>query len=142
MSFYTDLRDFEGDFEELANEYKQKLAIDASAHIIMMTNVDTGTLRFNWQTTLNTSATGKLAGTDDGPVSDDGEGESIAKRKGKGIIEGSKLNEEIWLTNNIEYAQPIEDRTHMVEITVANFKPVAKKIGQALSAQFKFKHPG
>lgn len=94
--------------------------------IIKDTPVDTGRLRGNWQTTIGSPASGSF------PSSTDKNG-SISGAAMKAKVSQYKVGQKLFLTNNLPYAQAIEDghskqRPYgMVKTNVAIFKAIVAR---------------
>lgn len=103
-------------------------AIELSTEIIKRTPVDTGRLRGNWQPTVNGPAQSAL-------IKKDKTGQSTIN-KVKTKTNEWDLNETFYLTNNLVYAQYIENGTDkikpkgMVKTTLRDFRATVKKQGK------------
>lgn len=99
MSFSLDLSKFAKKAEANAAAVVKKVATDMFSRVVIRTPVDTGRARGNWQITFNAPASGTLTQVD--PT-------------GRGTIaqigaEASKWKQgDIWLTNNLPYANRLE----------------------------------
>ena len=74
--------------------------------VIRDTRVDTGRLRGNWQTTTGSPANGELDRTD--------EGAALAE-----VQAGVTADQEDYLTNNLQYAAPWEEKDGMIQKNIA-----------------------
>ena len=130
-----EFRDFQKQFKKASNivikgseEVVRAAAISLFSEIIKRTPVDTGRLRGNWQASLESPATGKLSTVDKAGIT------SINKVKQK--ASEFKVNDIIYLTNNLEYAQYIENGTPhiipfgMVKTTLRDFRATIKREGR------------
>ena len=100
-------------------------ALGVFSRVIARTPVDTGRLRANWQSQINSAPGGEIDGTD--------------KTGGSTLTTVStdvskvKLGDSIFLVNNLPYAQVIEDGSSeqapagMVKVTVAEYQAIAKR---------------
>jgi len=107
---------------EAVGDFRDAISLEAVRGVVLLTPVDTGRLRGNWQTTVGAPAEGA---TDD---LDKSGGPTIAK--GAGVIASAKKHpfEAIWLHNGVPYAEfvdggtPLVPAVHMVEQTVNRLK--------------------
>lgn len=101
-------------------------AIQLFSAIVKSTPVDTGRLRGNWQTTLSSPASGTLDVTDPSGGSATSKIESVAGQF-------TLADESIWFTNNLPYAEIIEEGSQsrrpykMVATNVAIFVPILEQ---------------
>lgn len=127
MSFDGDIRRFNEKVTKAATNIFRGTALGLFKNIIKRTPVDTGRLRANWQAEINSIPTDVVKATDKPG------GKTIAAAQAE--TGKAKLGDSIFLINNLEYAEVIEngDRTHlpqgMVKRTVAEFKSIVN--GQA-----------
>jgi hypothetical protein len=83
--------------EDLINKALREAILETGNSIITSAPVITGRLRHNWQTTINYKAANELAGTDAGtPLA------------GLLTVSNLKLNDVVYFTNNLPYAEYIE----------------------------------
>lgn len=88
-----------------------------------------GRLRGNWQTTIGAPATGSM------PDSKDRSGSATTNAM-QAKVKEFKTNQKIYMTNNLPYAQAIEDghskqRPHgMVKTNVARFQAIVNRIAR------------
>lgn len=135
-----EFRDFQKQFKKASDivikgseEVVRAAAISLFGEIIKRTPVDTGRLRGNWQASLSSPATGTLS------IIDRSGATAVNKVKQKAAE--FKINDIIYLTNNLEYAQYIENGTPyirpfgMVKTTLRDFKATVKQ--QARKKGFK-----
>ena len=122
----SNLREFELGLEafakktvpEIVGDFRDATALEALRGVVLLTPVDKGRLRGNWQTTVSVPAEGNIE------VTDKSGGPTIAK--GAAVIGIAKKRpfEAIWLHNGVEYSEFVNDGTplvpavHMVEQTV------------------------
>lgn len=100
--FKLDLQDaFETEVEQTVILIQQKIAMEALNRVVMKSPVDTGRFRGNW-----TVAVGRqdLTVTDN---EDKPGNETIAR--GTPIINGAPTYSVIWLSNNLPYAEALEN---------------------------------
>ena len=100
MSFARDLQRFRERTMEKYTKVKRLSAFDLFSAIVLETPVDKGILRNNWFASI---ATGSAETTDTGDKS----GASTVQ-KIRSILEGTDLVKDVFLTNNLPYAVPIE----------------------------------
>jgi hypothetical protein len=114
---------------EAVGNFRDAIALEALRGVVLLTPVDTGRLRGNWQTTIGTPADGEIEATDKSG------GPTIAK--GAAVIAGAKKRpfEPVWLHDGLEYAVFVNDGTpkvpavHMVEQTVNRLESRFGKFG-------------
>lgn len=104
-------------------------AIDMFSKIVLRTPVDTGRLRGNWQANINNPVLSEINTTDAAG------GSTISAASSQ--ISRYKINDKsIWFSNNLPYAQVIEDggvnrRPYgMVKTTLKIFEPTLRKIAK------------
>lgn len=100
MSFSRDLQRFRERTMEKYSTVKRLSAFDLFSAIVLETPVDKGVLRNNWFASIGTGSTET---TDTGDKS----GASTVQ-KIRSILEGTDLVKDVFLTNNLPYAVPIE----------------------------------
>ena len=115
MSFSSDIEKFKNNTEKAATLIFRGTSLNLFSKIIRRTPVDTGRLRSNWYSSINS------------PVSTvDGSGEGFQK-----TAERLKLGDSAYFVNNLPYAKVIE-RGHsqkqapygMVRITILEFEHI------------------
>jgi hypothetical protein len=103
-------------------------ALELFGAIIKLTPVDTGRLRGNWQASVNTPLSSVSSTTDKG-------GNSTLTRSKAGIAAFS-LSDVIYFTNNLPYAETIENGSGkrrpvgMVKSSIKAFTPYLEKIAR------------
>lgn len=100
MSFSRDLQRFRERTMEKYTKVKRLSAFDLFSAIVLETPVDKGVLRNNWFASIGNGSTET---TDTGDKS----GASTVQ-KIRSILEGTDLVKDVFLTNNLPYAVPIE----------------------------------
>ena len=123
MSFKGDTQKFKKKAMKAATLVIRGTALDLSASIIRRTPVQTGRLRGNWQTELNSLASGEVTTTP-----------AAAIARNKGAIGKAKIADSIYLVNNLPYA-PVVERGNwskqapagMVRVTINAFKRIVQK---------------
>lgn len=94
------------------------VALELFGAIITDSPVATGRFRGNWQTTISSPASGKVDVED--------KDDTIARAKMNKVVAEYKINESMFMTNNLEYAQKLEDshpqKAGWVKANIANFK--------------------
>ena len=117
MSFTSDLRAFSETAINNAEQVYRGSAFSIIRQIIRRTPADTGRLRGNWQTDLNSPATSTLNRL----------GDSVSIAEALAVCNRAELSDSIYLTNNLPYALPIENGSStqaprgMVKVTVLEF---------------------
>jgi len=102
------------------------VALQLFSAIVKSTPVQTGRLRSNWQTTLSSPASGTVNSVDPSGSSAIAEVSAVTSRF-------TLADESIWFTNNLPYAQIIEEgsRTRrpykMVSANIELFTPLINK---------------
>jgi len=107
---------------DAVGDFRDAIALEALRGVVLLTPVDTGRLRGNWQTRIGAPAEGDVK------TKDKAGGRTIAK--GATVIARAKKRpfEPIWLHNGLEYAVFVNDGTpnvpavHMVEQTVGRLE--------------------
>lgn len=111
----------------------RKIAIDVFAEVIMMSPVDTGRFRGNWQVAIGTMPTGT--------VEIDDKAGTATLNKAQAQAMGLKAGETIFLVNNLPYARALEYGLSkqapggMIRLTVQRWKPIVEAVGRELSRQ-------
>ena len=122
----SNLREFElgldlfgkKDVPKAVGDFRDAVSLDALRGVVLLTPVDIGRLRGNWQTTVSVPAEGAIEALDKSG------GPTISK--GAAVIGSAKSRpfEPIWLHNGVDYGEFVNDGTpkvpavHMVEQTV------------------------
>lgn len=111
----------------------RKIAIDVFAEVIMMSPVDTGRFRGNWQVAIGSMPSGTVE-------LDDKAGTAVLS-KAQAQAMGLKAGQTIFLVNNLPYAQALEYGLSqqapggMIRLTVQRWKPIVEAVGRELSRQ-------
>lgn len=111
----------------------RKIALDVFAEVIMMSPVDTGRFRGNWQVAIGTTPSGTLE------VDDKAGTATLAKAQAEAL--GLKAGQTIFLVNNLPYAQALEYGSSqqapggMIRLTVQRWQPIVEAVGRELSKQ-------
>ena len=119
MSFTKDMERFIKKAEKAVLMTYRGTALEVFGSVIRRTPVDTGRLRANWQVDLNRPAIGEVNGTPQQAVN-----------KGRSEIGRAKASDSIYITNNLPYAQVIEEGSSkqapqgMVGITVRMYRRI------------------
>lgn len=111
----------------------RKIAIDVFSEVILMTPVDTGRARGNWQCKIGAIPNGTLE-------LDDAAGTATIS-----AIQAEALNlkagQPIFLINNLPYIEALEHGhssqapSGMVRLTVQRWKPIVAKVAQEIAKQ-------
>lgn len=126
MSFADDLRRFERKTEDKMTRAARKITLDAFSSVIMMSPVDTGRFRGNWQTAIGNAPDGTLEAVDPSGT--------VVIAKVQGVTAGMEPGDVIYMANNLPYAQRLEDGysqqapAGMVKLTVQRFQPIAEAV--------------
>jgi len=133
MGFASDVAKWTAKTEAKIETAIRKIAIDVFAEVIMMSPVDTGRFRGNWQVAIGTIPNGTLE-------IDDKEGTAtLAKAQAEAM--GLKAGQTIYLINNLPYARALEYGLSqqapggMIRLTVQRWKPIVEAVGRELSRQ-------
>lgn len=96
--FEADLRKFGIKSMDKVDKVRRASVLELFKLVIFATPVDTGRLRGNWQTTINSPAGAALDRTDPGG------GAAMAEA----VANLGSLTDVVWFTNNLPYAERIE----------------------------------
>jgi hypothetical protein len=109
----------------------RKIALDVFSEVILMSPVDTGRFRGNWQVAIGDVPAGTLEIEDkDGTA-------TISKVQAATM--GLEVGQTIYLINNLPYAQALEFGSSqqapggMVRLTAQRWHPIVEKVAQELS---------
>jgi hypothetical protein len=133
MSFGSDVSKWTAKTEAKIETAIRKIAIDVFAEVIMMSPVDEGRFRGNWQVAIGSIPTGTLE-------IDDKEG-TATLNKAQAESLGLKAGQTIFLVNNLPYAEALEYGHSqqapggMIRLTVQRWKPIVEAVGRELSKQ-------
>lgn len=125
MSFAKDIAKFNKKTMGNMEQVFRGTALDLYGRLVRRTPVDEGTARGNWQVQINTPPGGTLN------VKDPSGGTTIST--GNGEIGKAKLGDSIFLINNLDYIQALEDGhsdqrpSGFVKITVAEYQSIVKR---------------
>lgn len=126
MSFADDLRRFERKTEDKMTRAARKITLDAFSGVIMMSPVDTGRFRGNWQTAIGDIPDGTVEAVDPSGTTVIAKVAGVTGRMDPGDV--------IYMANNLPYAQRLEDGhsqqapAGMVKLTVQRFQPIAEAV--------------
>lgn len=126
MSFTSDLRGIERKTEDKMSRAVRKITLDAFSNVIMMSPVDTGRFRGNWQTAIGDAPDGTVEAVDPS-------GNTVIA-KVQGVTAGMEPGDVVYMANNLPYAQRLEDGysgqapNGMVKLTVQRFQPIAEAV--------------
>lgn len=133
MSFGGDLRRFEDKTLDKMSRAARKITLDAFSNVIMMSPVDTGRFRGNWQTASGNVPSGTIEAVDPSGA--------IVIAKVQGVTAGMQPGDVIYMANNLPYAQRLEDGyskqapAGMVRLTVQRFQPIANAVIRQIGAE-------
>jgi hypothetical protein len=112
-----------------ADTVVRQSTLSVLSSVVKRSPVDTGRFRGNWQTTIDSPASGT--------VGQDDKSGSLAIGAGLAALAGVKAGETTWIVNNLPYAQRLENGystqapAGMVKLTVNEFnKYVAEAVAQ------------
>ena len=129
-SFANQLNQFNVKTQSKVNTVVQRVGLRLLGKLVMRSPVDTGRFRGNWQLQLNDIPSGivETVDRDGGPTITTGESE----------LAGAAIGDAIYITNNLPYAQVLENGhsqqapTGMLAITVAEFNGIVEDVAQGL----------
>lgn len=133
MSFASDVSKWTAKTEAKIETAIRKIAIDVFAEVIMMSPVDTGRFRGNWQVAIGTIPNGTLE------IDDKAGTATLNAAQAKAM--GLKAGETIFLINNLPYARALEYGLSqqapggMIRLTVQRWKPIVEAVGRQLSRE-------
>ncbi len=104
MSFVDDIKKFRQTVENKSSQIARKVAIDLHSRIVERTPVDTGRLLANNHLTIGSPSTAST-------IDKDKEGDRT-KAAAESVSKSYKLGDDIWISNNLVYAYPIEFLGH------------------------------
>jgi len=126
---------FESEFKkasEIVIDANEKVvrgaALELFGAIIKLTPVDTGRLRGNWQASVNSPLKSELNTTD--------KSGNTTQSKAKAAVNGFGLKDVIYFTNNLPYAEVIENGgpgrrpNGMLRNSIKAFKPELEKMAR------------
>lgn len=111
----------------------RKIALDVFAEVIMMSPVDTGRFRGNWQVAIGSTPSGTLE------IDDRAGTATLSKAQAEALQ--LKAGQTIFLVNNLPYAQSLEYGSStqapggMIRLTVQRWQPIVEAVGRELSKQ-------
>lgn len=131
-SFAAQVERFRAKTEAKIELAVRKIAMEVFREVILMSPVDTGRFRGNWQVEIGNVPQGTVALEDkDGRA-------TIAAADAKAL--GLKAGQSIYLVNNLPYARRLEYGWSkqapggMVRLTVQRWKPIVEQIGAQIRA--------
>ena len=108
----------------------RKIAIDVFSEVVMMSPVDTGRFRGNWQVAIGRVPQGTLELYDKAGTA------TISKVQAEAL--NLKAGQVIYLVNNLPYAIPLEyghssqAPAGMVRLTVQRWRPIVEAVARSL----------
>lgn len=132
-SFADQLRQFERKTEDKMERAARKITLDAFSSVIMMSPVDSGRFRGNWQTANGSAPNGTIEAVDPSG--------NVVIAKIQGVTAGMDIGDVIYMANNLPYAQRLEDGysgqapNGMVKLTVQRFQPIAQAVIRQIGAE-------
>jgi len=121
VSFAQDLDKFKKKAEKQANAGIRKLIIQLVSSVTIKTVVDTGRLRNNWFTSIDSAI---LSTRDSNTGGADSINNSVSLTKG---VDFTKSPKKVFIVNNLPYATIQEKRNRMVKNTVDQFKSYVER---------------
>ena len=124
---------FEAKTLDKMNRAARKITLDAFSEVIMMSPVDTGRFRGNWQPAIGSAPSGTIEATDPSG--------NMVIAKVSGVVAGMQAGDVIYMANNLPYAQRLEDGwsqqapAGMVRLTVQRFQPIADAVIRQIGAE-------
>lgn len=133
MSFSDQVESWTKKADSLITLAHQKIALEAFSRVVLMSPVDTGRFRGNWQVAIGNLPHGTIDLNDP----------SGSAALGAIQSEIAKLNagQTIYLINNLPYARRLEygwskqAPAGMVRVTVQQFQPIVKKVAEQLNSK-------
>lgn len=129
--FAIDVRKFAEKAGVQADLVLRRVLMEMTSEIILMSPVDTGRFRGNWQLTLGSPATGTVAATD--------KSGGATKAKAASTAEIARFGVTAYFVNNLPYARPLEyghskqAPAGMVRLTIARWQTIVDKATKAQS---------
>lgn len=133
MGFADDVAKWSAKTQAKIETAFRKISLDVFTEVILMSPVDEGTFRGNWQCAIGNVPQGTLDLTDPSGTA------TIAKVDAE--VLGLKAGQTIFLVNNLPYAQALEYGHSqqapggMIRLTVQRWKPIVEAVGRELSKQ-------
>jgi hypothetical protein len=124
MGFAEDISKWTAKTQAKVETAVRKIALDVFTEVILMSPVDTGRFRGNWQVAIGSIPTGTLEIDDKA-----------------GTVLGLEPGQTIYLVNNLPYAIPLEMGSSdqapggMIRLTVQRWKPIVEAVGRELSKE-------
>lgn len=120
--FSAQLETFAASTKEKMDEIFRGVVIEIGRSVIMLTAVDTGRARANWQFTIESPATSSLIAYDKAGYA------TVAKLVSE--VQALESGQTAWIVNNLRYAIPLEyghsdqSPNGMVRVTLARFQQI------------------
>lgn len=132
MSFGTQMRQWSDETLAKMTEATQKITLDVFKNVIVLSPVKTGRFKGNWQPSIGAPVAGTLDALDPSG--------GTVTAKVTGFVEGVEAGDVIYMVNNLEYAERLEDGYSgqapggMVKLTVQRFQPISDKVIAQIAA--------
>ena len=110
MEFQVDIAKFQGTVEKRLSQIARKVTLELHKNIVLETPVDTGRLKANNQIGIGSRPTSSVLDTDKSSVGSPGK--TVAQEAPK--VNDYKPGDDLWITNNVEYAYYVEVGHHRV----------------------------
>lgn len=127
------MTDFAGQVRRWSDETKgkldlavRKISLEVFSNVIMLSPVDTGRFRGNWQTAVGQVPSGTIEAVDPSG--------SIVTARVQSVIGSVEAGDVILMVNNLPYARRLEEGwskqapNGMVALTVQRFQPIADAV--------------
>ncbi|MDG4650113.1 HK97 gp10 family phage protein [Roseibacterium sp. SDUM158017] len=111
----------------------RKITLDVFSNVILLSPVDTGRFRGNWQPAVGRAVSGTIEAVDPSGAT--------VTAKVQSSIQGVKAGDVIYMVNNLPYAERLENGwssqapSGMVALTVQRFQPIADAVIRQIAAQ-------
>lgn len=133
MGFASDVSKWTAKTEAKIETAVRKIAIDVFAEVIVMSPVDTGRFRGNWQVAIGSAPTGTVE------IDDKAGTATLSAAQAKAL--SLKAGQTIFLVNNLPYAQALEYGLSqqapggMIRLTVQRWQPIVDAVGRQLARE-------
>jgi hypothetical protein len=133
MAFADDVAKFSTEARAKIDKAFRKIALDVFSEVILMSPVDTGRFRGNWQVSIGSIPAGTVE------IDDKAGTATIGKVQAETL--GLAAGQTIYLINNLPYAIPLEYGSSkqapggMVRLAAQRWKPIVEAVGRELSKE-------
>ena len=132
-SFADQLRMFEAKTLDKMSRAARKITLDAFSGCILMSPVDTGRFRGNWQTAVGSAPSGTVELLDP-------DGNTVIAQV-SGIVDGMQIGDVVFMANNLPYSLELESGSStqapngMVALTVQRYSAIADQVIRQIGAE-------